>query len=352
MSNDKKNHPDQQKTKNATISDVAKAAGVSLGTVSRVINNKDGIIKVSEKTTKKVLDAAREFGYKPNPFAAALRSQKSGVIGIVVRDINDPFLRQIVRDVQNEAHKKSIELLIGHAEYELKTAERQLGLMVNHWFDGLVLLGNLPGDEKVIHSLQNRNTPMVTVASGFDMELPSIDFDNIYGARTALEYLRSLGHQRIAFIGNQEHAGVKQRLDEYRRYLAENSMMLVEEYIYTKSKTSKDAMEYTRNLLTLPVPPTAIFCASDYLALSAISGAWQMGWQIPKDISIMGYDDIEELTDVFIPLTTMKQSTQEIGRLAIDLLQKMIDKSTEHDEKLKLKPELVIRSSCSNPSDK
>ena len=137
MSNDKNN----QKAKNVTIADVAKAAGVSLGTVSRVINSKDGVIKVSERTTQKVLDAAKELGYQPNPFAAALRSQKSGVIGVIVRDINDPFLRQIIRDVQDEAHKKGIELLIGHAEYELKTAERQLSFMVNHWFDGLVLLG-------------------------------------------------------------------------------------------------------------------------------------------------------------------------------------------------------------------
>ena len=351
MSNEKENNPVQkkQKIKNITIADVAKAAGVSLGTVSRVINSKDGIIKVSENTTQKVLEAAKTLGYKPNPFAAALRSQKSGIIGIIVRDINDPFLRQIIRDVQCEAHKKGVELLIGHAEYEMKTAERQLSFMVNHWFDGLVLLGNLPGDEKVIHSLQNRNTPMVSIASGYDMDLPFIDFDNVYGARVALEYLSGLGHKRIAFIGNQQHAGVKQRLDEYRAFLSENSLVLDDRYIYPDTRMRGEAREYTRCLLKLPKPPTAIFCASDYFALSAISSAWQMGMQIPKDISIMGYDDIEELTDVFVPLTTIKQSTSDIGKYAIELLQKMIDRSNDYNEKTELKPELIIRNSCSEP---
>lgn len=345
MTDDFSTKASNKNKKNITIADVAKAAGVSLGTVSRVINNRDGAIKVSERTTKRVLEAAKELGYIPNPFASALRSQRSGAIGIVVRDINDPFLRQIIRDVQKESHQKGIEVLIGHAEYAPEIAERQLNLMINYWFDGLILLGNLPGDEKLIHELNVKDTPMVAVASGFDMNLPSVDFDNAYGSKLAMEYLFSKGHKDIAFIGNTELAGVKQRLNVYEKMLKQANLYR-KNYVYSFTKSRREAIEYTRQLLGMEKPPTAIFCPQDYLALASMSGIWQMGLSVPKDVSVFGYDDIEEAEDAFIPLSTIRQSTDVAAKNAVDLLLDIMNDVKIAKKKIKIKPEICIRNSC------
>jgi LacI family repressor for deo operon, udp, cdd, tsx, nupC, and nupG len=337
--------------KNITIADIAKAAGVSKGTVSRVLNNRDGDIPISEKTREKVEEVAKELGYQPNPFAAALRSQRTGVIGAVIRDISDPFLILIMKAIQKTLHAKNLELLIGHAEYESETAERQFNLLLNRWSDGLLLLGNLPGDQTILSNLKKYNTPIVAIAGNISDMIPSVDFNNVTGTRAALNYLYELGHRRIAFIGNQEHAGVRERLAVFKEFLAEHSLSIWEEYIKTNPKTRGEALSCTRSLLSLPKSPTAIFCASDLLALGAMNGAWQMGLAVPKDISIIGYDDIEEAADSYPPLTTIRQPAGAISNAAVELLLELIGNPNGMDlnTKVSIHPELIIRSSCAAP---
>lgn len=338
--------------KMVTIAEVAKLAGVSLGTVSRVINSRGGEIKISEKTREKVLQAAAALGYTPNPFASALRSKKTGIIGAVIRDINEPFLRKIIRDIQKECHARGLEILIGHAGYELSTAERQMNMMMQHLFDGVFIVGNLPGDEKLLNQIHERKVPAVSVTGTSSENIIHVDSDSIHGTRLAMEYLHSLGHRRIAFLGNEDHAGVPDRLRTYGEFVQRHDLHCPPEYIRRAIRSSGEAIVGAMDLMRLPQPPTAILCTSDTLALGAMSGVWQLGLQVPRDISIMGYDDIDEGRDSFPSLTTVRQPTDVMAREAMSLLAGLIESSPEGDERAlgaSVEPELIVRASCTPP---
>jgi LacI family repressor for deo operon, udp, cdd, tsx, nupC, and nupG len=335
-----------------TIADIAKAAQVSVSTVSRTLNRRDGSIKISQATQERVLEAAKRLGYQPNPFAAALRTQRTGVLGAILRDIGDPFLSLLVRALQRAVHRENFELLLGHAAYDRETAERQLAFMLNSWFDGLFLLGNWPGDSALIGALAQQPRPYVGVACGTDHSAFSVSVDEVQGTHKSLDYLYALGHRRIAFLGNVEHAGVPDRLACFRRFVSEHALEWHHGYEQLYLSKRSDAAAHVTALLRLDSPPTALFCASDLLALGAISGVWQMGKRIPEDLSIFGFDDIEEATDVFPPLSTVRQPVEEMARQATELIGSLMDGSRRDRETLHvlIQPELVIRGSCSAPA--
>src|SRR6266568_4128550 len=195
-----------------TLVDIAETAHVSVGTVSRVLNGREGSIKISQATKTRVLQAAQRLGYQPNPFAAALRTQRTGVLGAIIRDIGDPFLSELARTLQQAAHEQGFELLLGHTDYDPQTAQRQMTFMLNHWFDGLFLLGNIPGDMTLLSMIQQSRTPCVALASCSETSVALVALDEVRGASLSLDYLFQSGHRRIAFVGNIEHAGVSERL--------------------------------------------------------------------------------------------------------------------------------------------
>lgn len=334
-----------------TLADIAKAAHVSVSTVSRVLNQREGSIPISQATVERVKEAARRLGYFPNPFAAALRTQRTGVLGAILRDLGDPFLSGWVRALQHAANQQGFDLLVGHAASDPETAERHLSFLLNPWFDGLFLLGNLPGDALLRQMLQQRPRPCVAVACGPERALPAVTIDEDAGTQMALDYLYQLGHRRIAFLGNLEHAGVRERLAYFQRFVRERNMALPEGYEQHCSSSRSEAAARVRHLLALPDPPTALFCASDLLALGAISGAWQMGYTVPEDLSILGFDDIEEAAEGVPSLTTVRQPVETMAEHATHLMRSLIDGRlpVEHERHLIIQPELVIRQSCRAP---
>jgi len=334
-----------------TIIDVARAAGVSIGTASRVLNQRGGEIKISEETRNHVLEAARQLGYRPNPFASALRTQRTGVIGIIVRDMCDPFLSLLAREVQKVARAQGVDVLMAHAEYDLEIVGHHLAFMHSHWFDGLLLLGDMPGDQAIINELQKTSTPFVAVARGEETSPPMVNVDETAATRLGLDYLTGLGHRRIAFLGNLEHGGVQERLVLFRRYFAERGLALPEEYVRTCANSRGAALACAQSLLTLPQPPTALFCATDLAALGAISGAQRLGRRVPDDISIVGFDDIEGAADSFPALTTIRQPVGEMAAAAVGLLMGFIDgtQTAEAEHRVLVAPRLMVRQSCAMP---
>lgn len=332
-----------------TLADIAEAAQVSVGTVSRVLNGRQGSIKISQATTSRVLEAAQRLGYQPNPFATALRTQRTGVLGAILRDMGDPFLSELARALQHAAQEQGFELLLGHADYDFQTAQRQLTFMLNHWFDGLFLLGNIPGDAALLAMVQRSRTPCVAVASGTETSVPLVALDEGRGASLSLEYLYHLGHLRIAFLGNVEHAGVGERLAVFRQFVQDRGLQWHEEYEQCCARTPGDAPARLRQLLSQPVPPTAIFCASDVLALRAMSVAWQLGFHLPEQLSIVGFDDIEQAAESVPALTTIRQPVSFMAQAAVSMLRKLIDGSPNdawEDQRI-VQPELIVRASCS-----
>lgn len=334
-----------------TLADIARAANVSVSTVSRVLGQREGSIPISKATVERVREAARRLGYSPNPFAAALRTQRTGVLGAILRDLGDPFLSVLVRALQHAAHQEGFDLLVGHAASDPETAERHLAFLLNPWFDGLFLLGNLPGDSLLRQMLQQRPRPCVAVACGPEKSLPAVAIDEDAGAQLALDYLFQLGHRRIAFLGNLEHAGVRERLACFQKFVQERDLVWREEYEQHCSSSRGEAAACVRHLLALPEPPTALFCASDLLALGAISGAWQMGRTVPEELSVLGFDDIEEAAEGVPSLTTVRQPVETMAERATHLIRSLIEGHApeEHARHMIIQPELVIRQSCTTP---
>lgn len=332
-----------------TIADVAREAGVSPGTVSRVLNPRPHQnVKISEATRQEVTAAAKRLGYQTNPFASALRTQRTGVIGAIIRDINDPFLSLMARELQRIAHEQGVELLMGHAEYDLETVRRQLKFMRN-WFDGLLIIGDMPGDQAVFDDLRESRTPYVAVACGTKAVTPFVNIDEEHGTRLGLEYLYALGHRRIGFIGNTNHAGIHERWTAFRCFVDEKSLTWVDGYLQSCPYTRSASISAVQRLLSLPKPPTAIFCTSDLQALGAMSGAWQIGWRVPEAVSIMGFDDIEEASDTFPALTTIRQPVGDMAHEAMSMLMSLIqDPSRAEDlSRVIVQPRLMVRRSCS-----
>ncbi len=332
-----------------TIAEVAKEAGVSPGTVSRVLNPRlDQNVKISEATRQQVMTAVKRLGYQTNPFASALRTQRTGVIGAIIRDINDPFLSLMARELQRIAHAQGVELLMGHAEYDLETVRRQLKFMRN-WFDGLLIIGDMPGDQAVFEDLRESGTPYVAVACGTKAVTPFVNIDEERGTRLGLDYLFALGHRRIAFIGNTNHAGIRERWAAFQQFVEEKSLTWVDGYLQSCPYTRIASIGAVQRLLSLPMPPTAILCTSDLQALGAVSGAWQIGWRVPEAVSIMGFDDIEEASDTFPALTTIRQPVGDMAQQAMSLLMSLIqDPSKEaHLSRVIVQPRLMVRRSCS-----
>jgi LacI family repressor for deo operon, udp, cdd, tsx, nupC, and nupG len=334
-----------------TLADIAAAAHVSVGTVSRVLKQREGSIKISPATRDRVLETAQRLGYQPNPFASALRTQRSGVLGTIIRDIGDPFLSLLVRALQQAVHKQGFELLLGHADYDSQTAQRQLTFMLNHWFDGLFLLGNIPDDATLLTALKQGRTPCVALAAGSEAPVPLVALDEARGTSLALDYLYDLGHRRIAFVGFVEHAGVRERLIAFREFVRHRGLEWHDGYEQQCTRAPGDAAGRIRRLLELTTPPTALFCASDLLALRAMSIAWQLGFHLPDQLSIIGFDDIEQAAESVPSLTTIRQPVALMAQQAMSMLGNLVTGSPIYprDERRVVQPELIIRASCSSP---
>lgn len=339
--------------KRITITDVARASGVSVGTVSRVLNARDGEIRISASTRQHVLKTAEELGYQRNVLATALRTERTNVIGAVVRNVQEPLLGKLIQEIQSAAHENGLDLLIGHAGYSLETAERQLRLMSSQLFDGLLIIGHMPGDDALFQQLLSQQTPFVAVTRGTQTITPLVNVDEALGTRMALDYLYDLGHRRIAFIGSLQMAGVAERLQAFEQFAHDRQLEIPTDYIRTGAIDRVAAIEAITPLVHLQPRPTAIFCAADTLAIGAMTGLNKMNLRVPADISVVGFDDINEGTSYFPALTTVHQPVDQMACEAVGLLQQMItenaDRRALNQRRIILEPSLVIRESAAPP---
>lgn len=336
--------------KRITIEDVANEAGVSKSTASRVMNGVEREIRVSAATSEQVRDAASRLGYRPNLFAAALRTQKTGVIGVIVRDINDPFLNQVAQALQRSAHAHGVELLLGHAAYDRATAARQQSVM-RDWFDGLLMVGDMLDQRAVISKLGQDMKDQSATSDSEAQNMPLLCIDDELGVLLGVNYLLGLGHKRIALLGNTTFAGMGLRVKAFEELSRKAARDPSDFIVKTCVNQRIAAAEAVKELLSLDKPPTAVFCMSDLLAMGALNGCWQAGWRVPDDISILGFDDVDEAATEAPPLTTIRQPMDEMADKAFKRLIDLINRkqSDTNPPPIMIKPELVIRSSCAAP---
>lgn len=302
----------------ATMKDVAEKANVSTATVSRALMNPE---KVSQSTRSRVEQAAIEVGYLPQLAGRNAKRNESRTILVIVPDICDPFFSEIIRGIEVTAASHGYLVLIGDCAHQNQQEKTFVNLIVTKQIDGMLLLGSrLPFDASIE---EQRNLPPMVMANEFapELALPTVHIDNLTAAFDAVNYLHELGHQRIGCIaGPEEMPLCHYRLQGYVQALRRCGITVDPHYIARGDFTFAAGGNALRQLMSLPQPPTAVFCHSDVMALGALSWAKRQGMKVPDDLSIIGFDNIALAEFCDPPLTTIAQPRYEIGREAMLLL--------------------------------
>ena len=332
----------------ASIREVARLSGVSVATVSRVLN---GTATVREETRQRVLERVRELDYVPNAAARTLVRRRSQVIGVVVNtgdshpDLKHPFFGDVLVGLRQA---------LGASRYDLLLFTERKGFLrraVQHQLDGLVLMG-VDRRDPDLRGLLERRLPAMNV--DLDVSGPRAGYvmsDNVGGARTATRHLVEFGHVRIATItGLSNTKPAIDRLRGYREELLAHGLLYRTTYVRAGDFYSLSGHEQTRRLLALRRPPTAIFAASDEMALGAVSAIHEAGLSVPHDVSVVGFDDIESASLLRPPLTTIRQNKTALGRVAGESLIRLIEDDAAKPPRIAVAVELVERSSAGPPS--
>ena len=329
------------KKKNPTIYDVAEYSSTSISTVSRVLNSPD---KVSVETRHKVFTAIDTLGFVPKAEARARALRLNGRIGVITPFFTAPSFVQRLRGLAGELSKKNYDLVIYTVDSVDRLQSYLSSLPLTGNLDGLVIM-SLPVEDTYVNHLVKHNIPTVLIEFP-NTKLNSVEIDDVDGGRMVAEYLVAKGHQRIAFLGDSDlpeysiHP-VSLRLVGFRQGLLEAGIVLKDEFVrlapYTMEQTRQAAIE----LLNTPNPPTAIFAATDFQALSVIKVAHQLGVKVPQELAIIGFDDLDMAE--YADLTTVRQHLDESGRLAIEILLAHIADSSRPVQHMKLPLSIIVR---------
>ncbi|ECV3670990.1 DNA-binding transcriptional regulator CytR [Salmonella enterica] len=327
----------------ATMKDVALKAKVSTATVSRALMNPD---KVSQSTRSRVEQAALEVGYFPQSMGRNVKRNESRTILVIVPDICDPFFSEIIRGIEVTAAEQGYLVLIGDCAHQNQKEKTFLNLIITKQIDGMVLLSSrLPFDASVE---EQRNLPPMVMSNEFapELELPTVHIDNLTAAFNAMNYLLDLGHKRIGCIAGPEDMPLcHYRLQGYVQALRRSGIVVDPHYIARGDFTFEAGANALKQLLEQPLPPTAVFCHSDVMALGALSWAKCQGLKVPDDLSIIGFDNIALAEFCDPPLTTVAQPRFDIGREAMLLLLDQMQGQNVSSGSRLMDCELIIRGS-------
>jgi len=329
-----------------TLEDVAEAAAVSTATVSRCLNSPD---RVSPTTRNKVLKIIREIGYSPNFGARALAAKRTNTYGAIVPTMNNALFAETLHAFQQELDKQGATLIVASSSFNEETEEDQIRMLVARGADGLLLIG-AQRNKYIYHFLENRHTPyVITWCYDEDDQRPYVGFDNFQAMYDLTSQAIELGHSDFAVISAQTESNdrAKYRVDGIKAALSasgldENKMTVVE-----TSYSITDGANSFKKIWQLPNKPTIVMCGNDVLAVGAIMMAKKMGIDVPNDISITGFDNLEVSSVVEPALTTVDVPNNEMGRLAAQTLLKKVSDPKFHD--IKLSTTIIKRDSLTVP---
>jgi len=326
------------------IQDVARAAGVSVTTASRVLNNKDD---VAPETYEKVRRVMRELNYTASLAAKSLRSRTTNVIGLLVPEVTDVFNQEIIRGVGVGIRGSGYDLMIYTRERPTGAAweQQHVALLSSGLTDGCIVVTpsapSFPDSARIV----------VIDPQGDGANVPSVVARNRLGALAVMEYLIGLGHRRIGFIGGRpDMLSAIRRFKGYQDGLAAAGIAYDPRLVQQGDYTRERGYEAGRRLLELPDRPTAIFAANDVSAMAVMDAARQLGIRVPQDLSVVGFDNVPEAAQVSPRLTTVDQSIQEMGTLATEMLIGSLRGAAPEQKLLKVPTRLVIRDSCQAPA--
>ncbi|MCT8975734.1 LacI family transcriptional regulator [Clostridium sp. CX1] len=328
----------------ASIKDVAKEAGVSIATVSRVLNDVD---VVNEETKKKVLEAIDKLGYRPNIVARSLKTQRTKTIGIIIPDISSQIYPEIVRGAEDVANIYDYNLMLCNSDLDPEKEMEYLRVLREKMVDGVLYMSTSlePSILELINKLQ---IPMVLIeTTSKEGNIPSVTIDNEKAAFDAAEYLIKKGNKKIGYIGTHEDAvnASALRYTGYKKALLENNLKVDDKFAYFGGLKSQDGYEGMLSILEKDTVD-AVFCASDEIAMGAINALRDKGMKVPEEVDVIGFNNIYSAAVFYPKITTIAEPMYDMGSVGMRMLIKIINKQEVELKNYVLKHELIERNSC------
>jgi LacI family transcriptional regulator len=334
--------------KKVTIADIAKEVGVSKTLVSLVLNHKGDANSISRDTQKKVFDKARELNYIPNPMARSLRTGTTHTLGLIVADISNPFYGRITRQIEQYADNEGYSLMVCSSDEDPVRESRLIQMLNDRQVDGIIVASTLD-DPSRLQKLKDQQIPLVLFDRYFDgQDFSYVGVDNSEATRKALSLLHRKGHKDIGFITlTPSHiSSLKDRRNAYSKFVRErseysNPLLLELNYKELKEKNYNRIKDF---IISNP-DITALFTSNNSLAIGCINVIREIGLQIPKDISLISFDDIELFHYLSPSISSIAQPLEEIGEQAVALLLEQIKNKNTETKQIILDTNLIIRES-------
>lgn len=326
------------------IADVAREANVSVATVSRVLNKKGS---VRPETSERVYKAIEKLSFEPNMSARNLRRNETRVILIVAPNITNPYYAHILAGIGDEASKSGYSALIYNTGGDEAREKAGMDMLKRRRADGAILLASSI-DSMWIKEYADKYPIVQCSEYVLELDLPRVSIDNYKATRDVMEYIISLGHKRIATISSSNnYISTVLRLQGYKDSLERHGFEVCEDYIALANAdySFKSGKAAAFKLLQQKDRPTAIFCISDTIALGAITAAKELGLRVPEDLTVIGFDDVDDTTMFHPYITTIAQPCYELGRESFKILHACMNNGKEMNKKVVLPHEFIIRES-------
>ncbi|MFC5862307.1 LacI family DNA-binding transcriptional regulator [Acidicapsa dinghuensis] len=332
------------KRRSIALKELAAYLGLSQSTVSRVINGEAKAHRIAEATQKRVLEAAARFGYEANIIARSLRQKRTFTVGVLVPEISEGYSTAVLAGIEDGLLKEGLFYFVASHRHHEDLLEAYPRLMISRAVDGIIAVDTKIGEDVPV--------PVVAVSGHWhNQHAVSVELDHRMAAHQALEHLQKLGHKRIAFIKGQAFSSDTSRRWKAIRDVAGELGIAIIPGLTVQLKSPEPGPEpghlATQELLAQEVPFTALFCFNDMTAFGAVSALREAGLQVPRDVSVVGFDDVLFATSSHPPLTTIRQPLRQMGQMAASTLLGMIrgDGEMTAGSVITVYPELVVRRS-------
>lgn len=333
-----------------TLKDIAEITHFSVNTVSRALNGRP---EINEATKAQILSVAKELGYRPNRLAQGLRKQRTGIIGVVVTDISNPFFGAVVKSIEKESRKAGYQIILLDTDEQLDLEHEAVQILISQHVDGAIICPT-QHDYKHLRELEHHGVKLVLMGRRFfDADFSYVIPNDEQAGYLAADHLIRFGHRTIAFINAPERiSSAQDRLKGFTQAHRDHGLVLSESLVQFGALCVDDGYEIAKQLFTESLGITAVVTFSDFVALGVIRAARDIALRVPNDLSVVGIDDSEFSSAFPLSLTTVRSPTAELGQVAMRVIATQL--ATPESEKLLLTREiidmeLIVRTTTAPP---